>query len=141
MSPPDVPLLRSPRRYFTPDEANAVLAAVRERVAFLERGLQRAHELSTTLERSTTGREVTQAEIDGLKAEVRAAMEEIGRHGVEIKGVRPALLDFPALRDGQEVYLCWKEGEDAITHWHPLHTGIRGRQPLAGDTGNWTWFD
>jgi hypothetical protein len=141
MTPPDIPLLRRPRRYFTPDEANAALAAMRERLAILDRGLARAHELSATLERSATGREVAQAEIDALKAEVRTAMEEIGRHGVEIKGVRPALLDFPALRDGLEVYLCWKEGEDAITHWHPLNTGIRGRCPLEGDTGSWAWFD
>jgi hypothetical protein len=51
----------------------------------------------------------------------------------------PPLLDFPALRDGQEVYLCWREGEADITHWHPLHTGIRGRQPLEGDTASWEW--
>ncbi len=137
----DVPLLRQPRRYFTPDEANAILSTMRARLAELERGLDRAHELSTTLERSATGREVTQAEINALKAEVRAAMDEIVRQGVEIKGVRPALLDFPALRDGQEVYLCWKEGEEVISHWHPMHTGIGGRCPLEGDTAAWTWFD
>ena len=137
----DVPLLRRARRYFTPDEANAELVGVRERVAELERGLARAHELSAALERSATGREVAQAEIDALKASVRAAMHEIGGLGVEIKGVRPALLDFPALRNGSEVYLCWKEGEEAITHWHPMHTGVRGRQSLEGDTANWTWFD
>ncbi|MBA2320882.1 MAG: DUF2203 domain-containing protein [Deltaproteobacteria bacterium] len=137
----DVPLLRRPKRYFTPEEANASLASVRARVEELEKGLQRAHELSSTLDQSTSGREVTQAEIGALKAQVRDAMEEINRRGIEIKGIRPALLDFPALRDGNEVYLCWKEGEDAITHWHPVHTGIRGRQPLEGDRGNWCWFE
>jgi len=137
----DVPLLRQPRRYFTPEEANAALPVVRVRLEELEKGLARAHELSATLERSTSGREVTQSEIEALKAQVRASMEEINGRGIEIKGIKPALLDFPALRNGTEVYLCWKEGEETITHWHPLHTGVRGRQPLEGDAGNWCWFE
>ena len=40
------------------------------------------------------------------------------------------LIDFPALRDGNEVYLCWELGEDEITHWHELDDGYGGRTPL-----------
>jgi hypothetical protein len=53
---------------------------------------------------------------------------------VEVKGIAPALLDFPApaVRDGHqvEVLLCWREGEDDIAHFHPRETGYLGREPL-----------
>jgi hypothetical protein len=39
-------------------------------------------------------------------------------------------VDFPALRDGREVYLCWQEGEDEITHWHEIDAGFAGREEL-----------
>jgi hypothetical protein len=132
-------LLRKPRRFFTPDEANAALPDARDRVTTLGARLARAQELAEILERSATGREVTMSEIQAMKADVARLLEELAALGVDLKGVRPALLDFPALRDGQEVYLCWREGEADITHWHPLHTGIRGRQPLEGDTASWEW--
>jgi hypothetical protein len=39
-------------------------------------------------------------------------------------------VDFPALREGREVYLCWRLGEDEVGYWHELTTGFAGRQPL-----------
>ena len=44
------------------------------------------------------------------------------------------------LRHGQEVYLCWREGESRVEHWHPIHTGIAGRQEVdPADLGVWEW--
>ena len=40
------------------------------------------------------------------------------------------LVDFPALRDGEEIYLCWVVGEPEIRHWHEPDAGFRGRRPL-----------
>ena len=53
--------------------------------------------------------------------------EEIG---CEIKGIRECLIDFPSLRDGREVYLCWRMPEKEILFWHDLHTGFAGRKPI-----------
>ncbi len=50
--------------------------------------------------------------------------------GVEIKDLNTGLLDFPALRNGQPVYLCWKSGEDKIEFWHEMDAGFAGRQPI-----------
>ena len=47
-----------------------------------------------------------------------------------MKGVEPGLVDFPSLREGREVYLCWREGEDQIDFWHEVDAGFAGRQPL-----------
>ena len=55
------------------------------------------------------------------------AIQEIG---CELKDIDSGLLDFPALREGREVYLCWRYGEDHIRFWHDLDAGFAGRQPL-----------
>ena len=50
--------------------------------------------------------------------------------GVLIKDLTTGLLDFPALKDGREVYLCWKYGEEAIRFWHEIEAGFGGRQAI-----------
>ncbi|MBO0778384.1 MAG: DUF2203 domain-containing protein, partial [Ktedonobacteraceae bacterium] len=62
--------------------------------------------------------------------QLQAATEELQALGCELKDPGTGLVDFLSLRDGQEVYLCWRLGEERILYWHPLHTGIAGRQPL-----------
>jgi hypothetical protein len=58
------------------------------------------------------------------------ALAEIEKLGVEVKDPATGLMDFPALRDGDVVYLCWRYGEPCVGFWHPLETGFTGRQPL-----------
>ena len=50
--------------------------------------------------------------------------------GVEVKDINTGLVDFPALRKEQEVYLCWKHGEEQINFWHELEAGFAGRRPI-----------
>ncbi len=50
--------------------------------------------------------------------------------GCVIKGIEMGLIDFPSLREGREVYLCWKNPETEIQFWHDLDTGFAGRQPI-----------
>jgi hypothetical protein len=50
--------------------------------------------------------------------------------GARIKDINTGLLDFPALRAGHEVYLCWKVGEPEIGFWHEIDAGFAGRQPI-----------
>lgn len=50
--------------------------------------------------------------------------------GVQIKDVNLGLLDFSAMRDGHEVYLCWQYGEGEIAYWHEVDAGFAGRQPI-----------
>ena len=52
--------------------------------------------------------------------------------GIYIKGFEEGLVDFPALRkNGEEVFLCWKDGEKDINFWHTLQAGFRGRRPIT----------
>ena len=50
--------------------------------------------------------------------------------GVQIKDLDQGLVDFPYLREGEEVFLCWREDEGDIRYWHSLDDGFAGRQPL-----------
>ena len=62
--------------------------------------------------------------------EVQAGLEEIQGLGGVIKDLGLGLVDFPHLRGGREVNLCWRFGEQHITHWHGLDEGFAGRKPL-----------
>jgi hypothetical protein len=64
------------------------------------------------------------------KAEQRAkdALAEIDSIGVQVKDIDIGLLDFPCEVDGKTVLLCWKMGEDSITHWHGTDEGFAGRK-------------
>jgi hypothetical protein len=66
------------------------------------------------------------------KAEQRAkdALAEIDSIGVQVKDIDIGLLDFPCVVDGQVVLLCWKMGENSITHWHSTEEGFAGRKPI-----------
>ena len=57
-------------------------------------------------------------------------MHRIEGMGCEVKGIREGLVDFPSLREGKEVYLCWRMSEKEILFWHDLNTGFSGRKPI-----------
>ena len=58
-------------------------------------------------------------------------LQALNDDGIIVKGVEEGLVDFPALRkNGEEVFLCWKEGEEDIQFWHSLDGGFRGRRPI-----------
>jgi hypothetical protein len=62
--------------------------------------------------------------------ELRDSMTKLRDLDVLLRDLDRGLLDFPSLRDGREVYLCWAEGEDAISYWHEPEAGFAGRRPL-----------
>jgi hypothetical protein len=73
---------------------------------------------------------VARRKAERAKAEQRAkdALAEIDSIGVQVKDIDIGLLDFPCEVDGKTVLLCWKMGEDSITHWHGTEEGFAGRK-------------
>jgi hypothetical protein len=63
--------------------------------------------------------------------ELRDSMLELRRRDIVLRDLDRGLVDFPSLRDGREVYLCWEEGEPEIGFWHEPQAGFAGRRPLA----------
>ncbi|MBL8150620.1 MAG: DUF2203 domain-containing protein [Blastocatellia bacterium] len=58
------------------------------------------------------------------------AVNRVEKRGVLIKDYKIGLCDFPHLRDGRIIYLCWKMDEDLVHYWHEVDAGFSGRQPL-----------
>ena len=75
---------------------------------------------------------VARRKAERAKAEQRAkdALAEIDSIGVQVKDLEIGLLDFPCEVEGSVVLLCWKMGEDSITHWHSPEAGFAGRKPI-----------
>ena len=129
-------------RTFTPDEANELLVELRPRVELLVEHKQRldvAEEARSALQARIAGNggditpgdvaEVTQR-VEREAAAIGAVVDEIQRHGVQIKDLDLGLLDFPWQRGPEIVLLCWRLGEDEIGYWHGVDEGYAGRKPL-----------
>ena len=72
-----------------------------------------------------------EARIHTLTTELAAGIDHLNDQGIEIKSLDHGLIDFPSLRDGRVVYLCWRLGEGpVIRFWQEIDTGFAGRQPL-----------
>ena len=134
-----------PVRHFTPDEANTALEHVRplvEQLVALRAEHVAAIERQEELERKIRGNgggippaqlaEAT-AEVDALARRLAKLVDEINAHGAEVKDLDSGLIDFPALRNGETVLLCWQLGEDEIAFWHGTDDGYAGRRPLPLD--------
>ena len=133
-------------RYFTPDEANALLPEVREaaetlvghRRALVDANAKRAHLASQIAGNGgdfdpQEPRELEE-ELEGEAAAVGHAVGRLEGLGVLVKDADRGLVDFPALREnGEEVLLCWQVGEDEIAFWHGAEEGFAGRKPLPLD--------
>lgn len=135
-------------RHFTPDEANAALEYVRPLVEQLvaQRGehigaLERQEELERKIRGNGGGIPPAQlaeatAEVDALARRLAKLVDEINEYGAEVKDLDTGLIDFPALRNGETVLLCWQLGEDEIGFWHRTDDGFAGRRPLPSDGEN-----
>ena len=71
-----------------------------------------------------------QGGLEQLAEEAAAALRELDAFGVVVKDLDLGLLDFPGVRGGEEVELCWQVGEAAVSHWHRPGEGFRGRKPI-----------
>ena len=122
-------------RHFTLDEANEALAIIRPLIAEIQAirssVLGRAPEIWPAMERAAGNG--GSAELSKLAAEFQRLddlVHAILETGAEIKDLGAGLIDFRALRQDREVFLCWKYGEDAIRFWHEPEAGFPGRQPI-----------
>lgn len=70
------------------------------------------------------------ATLDKLNTQIESAVDQIQSTGCVVKDLDTGLLDFPAVLDNQEVYLCWRLGEDRIRYYHGLREGFAGRKPI-----------
>ena len=122
-------------RYYTVEEANALLPSLRPMVKELLDARQRIvdaqPELWPMLEKAAGngGSRKAGAVLADFEA-IQRAVKAIEGMGLHLKDINTGLIDFLSERDGREVYLCWRFDEPNVAHWHDLDAGFAGRQPL-----------
>jgi hypothetical protein len=121
-------------RHYSVQEANALREWVAARVLRIRRALDRLH-----AERARDALALAAAEQGGGSPGREVASDVLHLHviarelqaaDVVVRDLRTGLVDFPAVREGREVYLCWMAGEPEVAHWHELDAGAAGRRPL-----------
>ena len=123
-------------QFFTLAEANQALETIRplmeEVQAIRQKILAKQPEAWPAIEKSA-GNGGNRALSDMVEdfENLDALIHQIQDTGAQIKDINTGLLDFSALKDGREVYLCWQYGEGDIAFWHEVEAGFAGRQPIA----------
>jgi len=121
-------------RHFTLEEANALLPWLKPLLRQLRDAKNdltdsEAHEVLAESAPANGGGE-SGRQVGVAFLEVRRLLGALEESGIVLKDIDRGLVDFPALIEGREVYLCWELGEDEVGFWHEIASGYRGRQPL-----------
>jgi hypothetical protein len=124
-------------KIFTVEEANALLPQVRVIVGKIQRAHRKITRFRDHAKKAAEGAEqggggmsegvAYAALLTNLTTQI-TALESLG---VQLKDFERGLVDFPSLRDGRVVLLCWQLGEgDELEWWHDVDAGFAGRTPL-----------
>ena len=121
-------------RLFSVEEANALLPEVKRLWRQIDQARMTMRQLAPgarLASQQSGGGGIPQGlEYVNALTNFMACAQEIIELGVEIKDFDKGLCDFPHMREGRVVYLCWMKGEDGIEWWHDVDAGFAGRQPL-----------
>lgn len=131
------------RKYFTLEEANQMLPTVDQELKTLQELKRKFEEKYLELRRQKENNRhgpievdsdpffILETELEFLQIEARNHIQGFHRNGVELKDIDIGLVDFPALIDGEEVLLCWRQGEEQISFYHNRNDGYAGRKPIS----------
>jgi hypothetical protein len=119
-------------RFFTIDEANSALDDLRARLPRLREARQR---LIDSSQKITSAVAIDGGGVEGsdwfrAQESMKADLVWLADNGILLRDPETGLIDFPAERDGQRVFLCWRLGEDRIAWYHDEQAGFSGRKPL-----------
>ena len=123
--------------YFSVNTANKILPTVikkfnyskmlKNEIIKIEKQMGMDLTSKTSMEEYTTIKQ----KLNTLVTKFYQSIEDLESLGVVLKGLEQGLLDFPAKRFDEEIWLCWKEGETTIRFWHEKDSGFMGRKPIS----------
>ena len=124
-------------KLFTIQEANALLPSVRIILAKIQRAHRKLVHYREEAKKAAAAAEQGGGGIESgvayaaLLTDLTRQLSELETLGVQLKDFERGLVDFPSLRDGRVVLLCWQLGEgDELEWWHDVDAGFAGRTPL-----------
>lgn len=120
---------------FSPEKANALIPVL---TPLIEQLWEKRRELAIRLletdpalqPRGGSGARRPSRRFTDLKAEIVHLINRIEAYGCVVKDIDLGLLDFPSIRDGRPIYLCWKAGEPRLAHWHGTDESFVDRKRL-----------
>jgi hypothetical protein len=132
-----------PTKYFSLEEANEQLIFVDRELRILQTLKRQFQEKYLDLRRKKEDYKGNQqkftdpdpfftleTELEFLQIEAKTHMNSFEMKGIELKDIDIGLVDFPAIMDGNEVLLCWRQGEERISYYHSRQDGFSGRKSI-----------
>jgi len=123
--------------YFSVSDANEILPLVIKKFNYAKKAkaevMKMEQQLTSEITSTTSLEEYTinKRKLNSSITKFYQSIEDLENTGVSLKGLDEGLLDFPAKRFDEEIWLCWKEGETEIKFWHEKDTGFMGRKPIS----------
>lgn len=122
------------QHHYTVDEARALLPQIRTWLDQLEKDRRVLQDADGPLKQPLAeGYDMGGPRVNGwikAYARIKSVLREFQDREILVKDVARGLIDFPAILQGREVFLCWEKDEEDIEYWHDLDAGYAGREPL-----------
>ncbi len=120
--------------FYNVDEANGLIPKLKpllERIRKTQEELAKDKTVAAVREKAAqNGGGLPGRQLSTLTKTLEADMRQLEEWGIVLRDPAIGLIDFLHKREGETVFLCWKLGEPRVEWWHPLETGIAGRQRL-----------
>jgi hypothetical protein len=126
-------------KYFTPEEADQMIPEVEKRIREVtiasDAVSHLTEDLNLSVEEDSGMLEFMEAKerLNKAMTEMHRSVEYLEDLGCIVKDLEHGLVDFPARRFGEEVWLCWRVGETKVSYWHGKREGFATRKPLEAD--------
>ena len=123
--------------YFSVSDANEILPLVIKKFSYAKKAKAEVMKMEQQLTSEMTPTisleeyNINKRKLNSSITKFYQSIEDLENTGVSLKGLDEGLLDFPAKRFDEEIWLCWKEGETEIKFWHEKDTGFMGRKPIS----------
>ena len=122
-------------RIFTRAEAQSLLPTLRSLLEEIGEEWQHMRDLNPEIQKARDNAALDGFSKSGVEyvesvSHLMALIHRVQDMGVLLKDADKGLCDFPYVKHGRVVYLCWQLGEDSIQYWHDIETGFAGREPL-----------
>ncbi|WP_280771031.1 DUF2203 domain-containing protein [Salipaludibacillus daqingensis] len=129
------------KKYFTVEEANQMIPSITKELIELKnlqsdfdvqlKHLNKLKEMKKEhVQTQTESIFKLESQLEFLEMQAQLHVTNIQNTGAQLKGIDPGLIDFPSVKEDEDILLCWKEGEEEIQHYHSAQEGFAGRKPL-----------